>query len=118
MQILQTVRKMNKFAEQDGKKREQMHYSFILFIVKDGENSERARNNLERLCEKWLPGRHKIKIVDVLEDFQTALDYNILLTPSVVITDPKPEVTIHGDLSDASKFFDILNLDVDEKDGS
>ncbi len=93
-----------------------MHYSFTLFIISGGENSERARENLERLCRKWLPGRHKIEVVDVLEDFQAALDHNILLTPSVVVTGPAPGVTIHGDLSDTRKFLDILNLYEKEND--
>ncbi|MEX0719777.1 MAG: circadian clock KaiB family protein [Balneolaceae bacterium] len=101
---------MDRAAEQKIKTSEGMNYSFTLFVIQEGENSERAIENLKRLCEKWLPGRYKINIVDVLEDFQTALDYNILLTPSVVITDPKPQITIHGDLSDSRKFVAALNL--------
>ena len=102
--------------EQQEKEPEGMHYSFTLFVISGGDNSERARDNLEHFCKKWLPGRHEIDVVDVLEDFQTALDYNILLTPSVVVTDPKPKVTIHGDLSDTRKFLDILNVHEEEDD--
>lgn len=94
-----------------------MHYSFILFIVENGKNSERAIENLKSLCEKWLPDSHTITIVDVVEDFQTALDHDILLTPSVIVTEPEPRVVLHGDLSDSSKFVDALNLDEGEKDG-
>lgn len=93
-----------------------MQYSFILFIISNGDNSGRARENLERLCKKWLPGRHEIEVVDVIKDFQTALDYNILLTPSVVVTKPEPQKTIHGDLSDPDKFVKALNLHDQEKD--
>lgn len=92
------------------KKSEEIHYSFILFVVKDGDNSERARKNLRRLCQKWLPDRHTITEVDVVEEFQKALDYNVLLTPSVIVTEPEPQVVIHGDLSDPDKFLDALNL--------
>lgn len=95
-----------------------MHYSFILFVISNGDNSARAQENLERLCKKWLPGRHNIKVVDVLEDFQTALDYNILLTPSVVVTKPEPRKVIHGDLSDPHKFIEALNLNEEKKDDS
>ncbi len=84
-------------------------YTIILFVVSDGPNSVRARENLERLCEERLPGRHRIQIVDVVTDFQTALEHNILLTPSVVITDPPPRITVHGDLSDSRKFIEALN---------
>ena len=91
------------------------YYSLILFVVPSGSNSIRARENLERLCEQYLPGRHEIRIVDVLQDFQTALDHNILLTPSVVVTAPAPRVTIHGDLSDTHQFIRALKLP--EEDG-
>ena len=91
-------------------------YSFILFVVSNGEHSGQARENLKRLCEKFLPGRHTIQVVDVVEDFQTALDHDILLTPSIVITDPEPRVVIHGDLSDPGKFIDALNLEIVEND--
>lgn len=117
MRILQLSEKsMETFEGQKGNNPEEVHYSIILFVINNGINSRRARKNLERLCEEWLPSRHKIEIVDVVKDFQTALDYDILLTPSVVVTDPKPRVTIHGDLSDASKFIDALNLEESEKD--
>lgn len=93
-----------------------MHYSFILFIVKNGNNSERAQNNLNHLCEEWLPEDYTITVVDVVEDFQTALDHNILLTPAVIITEPEPEVVLYGDLSDSSKFIDALNLKSEKDD--
>ena len=86
-------------------------YFFVLFVIKDAENSKRAQTNLERLCEKWLAGKYQIDVVDVVDDFQSALDYNILLTPSVVVKHPEPQLTIHGDLSDPQNFIDALNLD-------
>lgn len=101
---------MNSNGGQKGNKSEQEHYSLILFVIDDGDNSRRARKNLKRLCEKWVPDQHDVKIVDVLEDFQTALDHNILLTPSVVVISPAPRKVIHGDLSDGRKFAEALNL--------
>lgn len=97
---------------------EQKYYKLILFVINDGINSKHARENLERLCEKWLPDRYQIRVVDVMEDFQTALDNNILLTPSVVIVNPEPQITIHGDLSDPGKFIEALNLDQLEENDS
>lgn len=89
---------------------EKKYYSLILFIVNNGSNSVQARENLKRFCDERLPQRHEIRVVDVLEDFQTALDYNILLTPSVVVTGPEIKRTVHGDLSDTRKFAEALNL--------
>lgn len=101
---------MITFAEQKEQKPHLEHYSFILFVISEGVNSEQAKHNLNRLCNKWLPERHTIKVVDVHDDFQTALEYNILVTPSVVVTSPEPQIIIHGDLSNADSFVDALSL--------
>lgn len=103
-------KRMKTPGEQKSGKSEQACYTFKLFIVKEGAHSERARKNLENLCSKWLPGRYYIEVIDVLESFNTALKYNILLTPAVVVTEPKPRITIHGDLSDTRKLLDVLNI--------
>lgn len=108
---------MNTSSKQRVKGRETQAYTMILFVVSDGSNSRRARENLERLCEQYLPGRHRIEIVDVTKDFQAALDHNVLLTPSVVVTAPRPRITVHGDLSDPRKFINALNLDKEHDDG-
>lgn len=109
---------MSTLAEQQAQKPEPEHYSFILFVITDGANSAQARENLERLCAKWLPERHTITVVDVHNDFQTALDYNIMVTPSVVITSTKPKITIHGDLSDTNKILNALDLQKGANDDS
>lgn len=101
---------MNIVKGHTNEQQDQLYYSLILFTINEGAHSERAQKNLENLCSKYLPGQHTLKIVDVVEDFQTALDYDILLTPTVVITEPKPRITIYGDLSDTEKFLDLLNL--------
>lgn len=100
---------MEKLA-QHIKDSEEDKYSFVLFVIDNENNSVRATNNLKRLCEEYLPGRYTIEIIDVLENFNTALEYNILLTPSVVVVNPGPKKVIHGDLSDTAKFIKALNL--------
>ncbi len=107
---------MGTFALKKADTPDHENYTFVLFVIEEGTNSEQARKNLESLCEEWLPGRHEIEVVDVVDDFQVALDYNILLTPAVVIVEPEPRTTIHGDLSDTQKFVDALNLDIKEND--
>ncbi len=101
---------MEENVELSAEQSNDVTYNFILFIVEGGYNSERAVINLQELCNQWLPNRHTIKVVDVVKEFQTALEYNILLTPSVVVTDPKPQTVIYGDLSDSDKFLEVLNL--------
>lgn len=108
---------MKSTAENSVDNADMKNYSFLLFVVRGGSNSARAHRNLKQLCEKYLPGRHTIKTVDVMEDFQTALQHNILLTPTILVKEPKPEVIIYGDLSDPQNFVNALNItegDLDE----
>ena len=85
-------------------------YVFRLFVASDEPNSEQARENLTRLCETHLPGRCEIETVDVLEDFRTALENNVLVTPAVILVAPPPPVTIVGNLSDTKKVLVSLRL--------
>jgi circadian clock protein KaiB len=93
-------------------KREGFH--FRLFVVGDEPNSEKAKDNLEKLCGAHVNGPYKIEIVDVLESYQTALENNIFLTPALIRVSPAPSVTIFGNLSNAEEVAKVLQLEGDE----
>mgnify|MGYP006295437975 CR=1 FL=1 len=82
----------------------------VLFIVGEGPNSLRARHNLAQICEDRLKGGYDLSVVDVLEDFESALSYGILVTPALVVEEPRPRVTVLGDLSDTEKLLKALRL--------
>jgi circadian clock protein KaiB len=76
-------------------------YRFILFVVGNGRNSQQAQENLNHICAEHLRAwRCEILIVDVQKDFQMALDYNILVTPTLVVQGPRGLSTIIGNLSE------------------
>jgi circadian clock protein KaiB len=81
-----------------------------LFVADDEPNSKQARENLARLCQTHLTGRYEIEIVDVLEDFKTALENNVLVTPTLIVAAPRPPVRILGNLSDTGKVLAALRL--------
>lgn len=85
-------------------------YRFRLFVAGDEPNSKMARENLLRLCEQHLHGNHRVEVVDVLENFQAALDNNILITPTLLVTSPPPPVMVVGTLSDTEKVLAALRL--------
>ena len=85
-------------------------YLLRLFVAGDEPNSKQARENLRELCEEHLAGRHEIEIVDVLRDFQTALQANVLVTPTLILVEPEPSVTILGNLSNTQKVLTALRL--------
>lgn len=83
---------------------------FRLFVAGDEQNSRQARENLTRLCEKYLNRRYEIEIVDVLEDFKSALENNVLLTPALMVISHLTKLTIFGTLSDTQKVLSALHL--------
>ena len=85
-------------------------YILRLFTADDEPNSRQARENLERLQETYLKRPHKKEFVDVLEDFQTALENNVLITPCLILDSPLPRVTIFGNLSNTEKVLATLRL--------
>jgi circadian clock protein KaiB len=85
-------------------------YAFILFVAGEETNSRMARKNLAQICEDGLQGRCKVRIVDVLKDFETAAKYNILLTPTLLRVRPEPVVTILGNLNHHEKVRPALGV--------
>ncbi len=90
--------------------KEQKYYEFILFVAGNEPNSMMARKNLTDLCEQELKGRAKVKIVDVMEDFDTAAAHNILLTPTLLIKNANPDIMVIGNLNNRKKVRAALNL--------
>ncbi len=82
----------------------------ILFVAGDEPNSRRARENIRAACSEKGSKRYDLQVVDVFDDFQTALDYDIMVTPALVVLDPPPRVTLLGDLSDTEKLHAALGL--------
>lgn len=84
-------------------------YSFRLFIAGDEPNSRFAEKNLRALCLVHLANRHSIEVVDVLRDFEAALQAQIMVVPAVVMLAPRP-VTLFGSLTDESVVLAALGL--------
>ena len=85
-------------------------YILRLFMADNEPNSKQARENLERLQKTHLKMPHEKEIIDVLEDFQAALENNVLVTPCLILASPLPKVTVFGNLSDTEKVLSALRL--------
>jgi hypothetical protein len=65
-------------------------YRFILFVVGTEPNSVLARENLVHICAEYLAsGDCTVEFVDIGEDYQAALDYNIFVTPALIVEGPR-----------------------------
>ena len=90
-------------------------YHLCLFVAGDESNSKLARENLTKLCEGRLKGHYELEVVDVLEDFQAALDNNVLITPTLLLVAPPPPVMVVGTLSNTERVLTALRLNGGER---
>ncbi len=81
-----------------------------LYVADRTRKSVRAFANLRRICDQHLPGQCRIEVIDILEQPETARREQIVAIPTVVRRRPLPMRTVIGDLSDAARALDGLEL--------
>ncbi|MCW1921717.1 circadian clock KaiB family protein [Luteolibacter arcticus] len=86
------------------------HFKLRLHVAGNAPNSARAIANLHALCQKHLPERHEIEIVDVLREPGRALADHVLMTPLLVKLSPAPVCKIVGNLSETPPVLEALGL--------
>ena len=86
------------------------YYRLTLFISGRSQPSERAVEQVRRLCDGALAGLCELEVVDVAEHPQRARGARALVTPVVVRQQPPPERRLVGDLSDPERVIARLEL--------
>lgn len=87
-----------------------MRHVLVLYITGRTSRSERAIENLKRICREELAGEYDMEVVDVLEKPQLAEDEKIIATPTLVKRLPMPLRRLIGDLSNTEQV--LIGLDV------
>lgn len=82
-----------------------------LYVAGQSPKSLQAVSNLTRLCDEYLPGRHEIEILDLVEEPGLARSDDILAIPTLVRRLPAPLRKIIGDLSDTERVLVGLRLE-------
>lgn len=85
-------------------------YLLRLFIAGFTARSQRAIENLTRICEEHLPGRYQIEVVDLGQTPALARDHQIIATPTLVKVRPAPQQRVIGDLSQVDKVLRGLDI--------
>lgn len=70
-----------------------------LYVAGPGVSSMRARQNLERYCQQYIPGVYRIEVIDLLTQPELAREHQIVAVPTVVREEPVPIRKAIGDLS-------------------
>lgn len=89
---------------------EKNKYTLKLYITGQTPKSQRAVENLHRICDQELRGHYEMQVIDVLEHPQLAEDERIIATPTLTKSLPPPLRRIIGDLSNTEKV--LLGLDL------
>jgi circadian clock protein KaiB len=100
----------SKTANGRGKSAESPVVRLRLFVAGDEPHSRKAKAVLTRLCNEDLKNRCEIHIVDVLEDFQTAIEHHVVAVPTLIVESPPPVRTIVGSLTDEAAVRAALGL--------
>lgn len=85
-------------------------YVLRLYVTGKTPNSLRAIANLKELCERYLPGRYDLQVIDIYQQPTLAEDDQIVATPTLVKELPPPLRKLIGDLSDRERVLVRLDL--------
>jgi circadian clock protein KaiB len=81
-----------------------------LYVAGQTPKSLIALSNLKKICEEYLQGRYRLRVIDLVKTPQLAQDDQILAIPTLVRNLPQPIRKIIGDLSDTQRV--LVGLDV------
>ncbi|MET9021796.1 circadian clock KaiB family protein [Actinopolymorpha sp. NPDC004070] len=86
-------------------------YTFRLYVAdQHAERSETALWNLRHVCESRVAGRYMVEVIDLGSRPEMAEEARILMTPTVIRTDPPPPRRVIGVLSDHQRAALALGL--------
>ena len=85
-------------------------YVFRLYIADSSMQSVSAVRQMQKLCEKYLPERYELEIIDIYSHPERLEADQIFASPTLIKELPPPLQRLIGDLSDAEKVKISLNI--------
>ena len=85
-------------------------YVLRLYVAGTTQRSNRAIENLRRVCEERLEGRYVIEVIDIYQQAEAAREDQVICAPTLVRIRPEPVRRIIGDLSDEARVLRGLDL--------
>jgi circadian clock protein KaiB len=90
-------------------------YDLRLYVAGQTPKSIAALSNLRGLCEKYLSGRYRLDVIDVMVDPTLAQRDEIIALPTLVRYMPEPIKRIIGDLGNSDRVLTRLGINVSAK---
>ena len=89
---------------------EKPNYVLRLYVTGQTPRSIKSVENLQYLCEKYLPGRFSLEVIDIYQQPALAAEGQIIAAPTLIKAMPLPLRRLVGDFSDANRV--VLGLDL------
>ena len=86
------------------------NYVLRLYVSGMTPNSQRAIENVRKICAEHLEGRYQLEIIDIYQQPIFAKEGQIVATPTLVKELPEPLRKFVGDLSQTERI--LLGLDI------
>ncbi len=86
------------------------HYILKLYITGLTSRSARAIENLQVICQKHLPGRYELQVIDVYQQPELARTEQVVAIPTLIKKLPLPLRRLIGDMSDEERV--LVGLDI------
>ncbi len=69
-----------------------------------------AIENVREILDSYLTNNFNLEVIDIYQQRQLLKDMDIIAVPTLVRTEPKPEVRIIGDMLDKKEILKVLEL--------
>lgn len=102
---------MKSHKDQSAKQQE-AKWDLRLYVAGTTARSTLATENLQKLCDHYLRGQYRLRVIDLMKSPKLARKHQILMTPSLVRVHPGPEKTLVGTLSDPQSLLKALEMGV------
>ena len=86
-------------------------YRFLLFVTDNQPNSARAKRNIKSICRANLADDFHLRIIDVFQEPDLALEHRVYVTPMLVKAAPPPPAYVVGDMSDTQKVLAVMGIE-------
>ena len=82
-----------------------------LYVAGNAPNSVQARRNLDALLASCEPDSYRLEVIDCLTNPHRTLEDGIIVTPTLLRVEPKPETRVIGSLGDPQNLRAAMGLD-------
>jgi circadian clock protein KaiB len=89
---------------------EEPRYVLRLYVTGTSRTSARAIRNIKAICDRHLPGRYDLEVIDLYEEPDRAIEAGIVAAPTLVKRMPLPLRRFIGDLSNEERILKGLVL--------